>query len=158
MNSDTSHTEVFTSTSWETEMLVLVTRGINSVLQWDDVKCYDMHTKFLDDRFRYASNIKGNMSTIWEAAVFVLLTRGSCEVGLVMTPDGKTCILNFLIICWDIQAILKLLHQHFEGLQCWYYWWEGFMKYVAEKDTSHTIYIRNFIKSATGFRIMLGFV
>jgi hypothetical protein len=31
-----------------------------------------------------------------------------------------------------IQIILMLLPQQFEMLQCWKYWWEGFMKYAVE--------------------------
>jgi hypothetical protein len=33
----------------------------------------------------------------------------------------------FMTIGSGIQAVLRLLPQQFERLQCWYYWWEGFM-------------------------------
>jgi hypothetical protein len=38
---------------------------------------------------------------------------------------------NFMTIDLDSQVILRLLQQ-IERLQCWYYWWEGFMKYAIE--------------------------
>jgi hypothetical protein len=31
-----------------------------------------------------------------------------------------------------IPVILRLLPQTLERLQCWYYWWGGFMKYVLQ--------------------------
>jgi hypothetical protein len=36
----------------------------------------DIHTKFHDDRFRNSSNIKVISSTVREAVLLVLLTRG----------------------------------------------------------------------------------
>jgi hypothetical protein len=40
----------------------------------------DMHTKFHDDRFGHSSNVKGITSTIWEAAVLVLLMERMYEI------------------------------------------------------------------------------
>jgi hypothetical protein len=129
-------------------------RGIYGVRQWDVLKCHDIHTKFHGVRFRHSSNIKGNISIILEAEVLVLMTRGTFEVLLVMGPDGKTSIPSFMTIGWDIQLIrvIMLLPLQFEGLQCWCYWWEGFMNYVAEKGTSPTMYTRNLINSSTDGR------
>jgi hypothetical protein len=49
-----------------------------------------------------------------------------------MASNNKIYILSFMRIGSGIRVILRLLPQQFEMLQCWYYWWEGFMKYAVE--------------------------
>jgi hypothetical protein len=39
---------------------------------------------------------------------------------------------DIMKIGWGIQIKLRLLPQQFLKLQCWYYRWDGFMKYVIE--------------------------
>jgi hypothetical protein len=38
----------------------------------------------------------------------------------------------FVTIGPGIRVILRLLPQLFERLQCWYYWWEEFVKYAVQ--------------------------
>jgi hypothetical protein len=63
-------------------MLVLLVWGILEVLLWDVLRWHDIYeyTEFHSDRFRHSSNVKVITSTIWEPAVFVLLSGGICEV------------------------------------------------------------------------------
>jgi hypothetical protein len=55
----------------------------------------------------------------------------------------------------DIQAILRLLPQKSERLQCWYYGWKGFMKYAVEMGSGAIICIPSFIRIGLGVRKLL---
>jgi hypothetical protein len=57
----------------------------------------------------------------------------------------------------DVPALLKILLQHFDNLQCRYYWWEEFMKYIFEMPTRGMIYIQSLIKIDTGVQAILTF-
>jgi hypothetical protein len=48
---------------------------------------------------------------------------------------------SFINIRSGIQVILTLLSHQFERLQCWYYCWEEFIKYVIEVASGGMIYI-----------------
>jgi hypothetical protein len=45
-----------------------------------------------------------------------------------------------------IQVLLKLIPQQFKRLQCWHYWWEGFIKEVTEMILGAMIYESSFTK------------
>jgi hypothetical protein len=47
------------------------------------------------------------------------------SIGVILMPILMTTNLG-------IQAILRFLSQQFERLQCWYYWFDGFIKYAVE--------------------------
>jgi hypothetical protein len=49
---------------------------IYEVRRSDGLTWYEIHTEFYDDRFGHSSNIQVIASTIWEAAVLVLLIGG----------------------------------------------------------------------------------
>jgi hypothetical protein len=38
----------------------------------------------------------------------------------------------------------------FKRLQCWYYWWEWFMKYIVEMASDDMIHLLSFMKSGRG--------
>jgi hypothetical protein len=48
-----------------------------------------IHRKCYEDRFRYSSNIKANASTIWEAAMLVLLIGRTMKQAVEMASSGK---------------------------------------------------------------------
>jgi hypothetical protein len=48
--------------------------------RWDSLRRHDIHTKFHEDWFGHSGNIKVIASTIWEAAVLVLLMGAIYEV------------------------------------------------------------------------------
>jgi hypothetical protein len=50
---------------------------------------------------------------------------------------------------------INVLSQQSERLQCWYYWWEGFMKYVAEMASGGTIYIPSFMTTGPSIKVIL---
>jgi hypothetical protein len=54
-----------------------------------------------------------------------------------------------------IQVILRLLPQQLESLQCFYYLWEGIVKYPVEMVSGGMKYIPCFIQIGTGFRKLL---
>jgi hypothetical protein len=72
-----------------------------------------MCTKFHDERFRHLTNVKVIASTIWGASVLVLLVGGIYDVCRWEGLRWHIYIPNFVTM-----------------LKYWYYWWEGFMKYV----------------------------
>jgi hypothetical protein len=39
--------------------------------------------------------------------------------------------------------------EQFERLQCWYYWWERFMKHAIEMTSSGMIYFPSLIKTGS---------
>jgi hypothetical protein len=53
-----------------------------------------------------------------------------------------------------IQVILKLLPQHFERLQCLYYW-KVFMKYTIQMISGSMIHLLSFIKIGSGVQKLL---
>jgi hypothetical protein len=115
-----SNLMVIVSTVWEAVVLVLLMGRIYKVCHWDGFRWHYIHTKFHDDRFMHLSNIKGITSAVWEAMMLVLLIRG------IIPYD----VIGFMTVGSGIQAILSLLPQQYEWLQCWCYWWERFMKYA----------------------------
>jgi hypothetical protein len=56
--------------------LVLLMGGIYVVRRWGGLKRYDINTKFHYDCLRNSGSIKVTTSTIWKAAVLVLLMGG----------------------------------------------------------------------------------
>lgn len=56
---------------------------------------------------------------------------------------------TYMTNCPGIQVILRLLTQQFERLRCWYYCWEGFVKYTVEMAVGGMIYIRSFATEDT---------
>jgi hypothetical protein len=120
-------------------------RGIHRLRRWDHLGRYDIHTKFHDDRFRHSSNIAVIIWTIWEAAVLVLLMG---QINEERRWDGLRW--HDIISSPRIQVILWLLSQHFERLQCWCYWGEGFMKYVIGMTWGCMTYIPSFMNIGLG--------
>jgi hypothetical protein len=59
-----------------------------------------------------------------------------------MASGGIIHIPSFATIRRFIQAILKLLHQGFDKLQCW---WDGFMKYAVEMVSGGLLQVPGFI-------------
>jgi hypothetical protein len=57
-------------------MLGLLTRETYEIRRWDCLKWHDVNTKLYDDWFMHSNNSKVIISTIWQAAVFVLLMGG----------------------------------------------------------------------------------
>jgi hypothetical protein len=102
---------------------------------------HDIRTKFHQNWFRHSGNIKVIISTIWEAAVLVLLMGRICDV---CRWDNlrwhDTHIPRFMKIGSGIKVILRVFPQQFERLWCWYYWWEGFMMYSIETVSDGMIY------------------
>jgi hypothetical protein len=64
------------------------------------------------------------------------------------------------MITSGIKVILRLLHQQFEGLQSWYYWWEEYMKYATEMSSGGIIYvyILSFMTIGSGIQVILRLV
>jgi hypothetical protein len=50
----------------------------------------------------------------------------------------------------EIQEISWVLPQQFKRLQCWYCWWEWFLKYDTEMALSGMIYIQNLMTTGSG--------
>jgi hypothetical protein len=63
---------------------------------------------------------------------------------------------SFMTISSSIQVILRLLPQQLQRLQCWYYSWEGFMKYAVEMTSGGTIHISSSMKICSGVQKSLG--
>jgi hypothetical protein len=49
----------------------------------------------------------------------------------------------------------ELSPQQFDRLQCWYWWWEGFMKYVVEMGSGGMLYIPSFLEIGSGIQKLL---
>jgi hypothetical protein len=64
-----------------------------------------------------------------------------------MASDSVILILRFMTIT-GIQVILGLLPEEFKRRQCWYYWWEGFMKYT------NVIHIPSFVMISSGIQVI----
>jgi hypothetical protein len=73
-----------------------------------------------------------------------------------MASGGMMYIPSLMAIGSDVQVILRLLPQLFESLQCWYNWWEGFVKYAVEMASGGMVFVRNFIKIGAGIQKLLG--
>jgi hypothetical protein len=72
-----------------------------------------------------------------------------------MDTGGMMCIPSFMTIGPDSQVILSLLPRQSEKLQCWYYWWQGFMKYAVELDSGGMLYIPVFKTIGSGIQVIL---
>jgi hypothetical protein len=57
---------------------------------------------------------------------------------------------SFRTVCSGIRIILRLLPQLLERLQCWYYWWEGSVKYAIEMALGGMIYMPSCINIGSG--------
>jgi hypothetical protein len=53
---------------------------------------------------------------------------------------GMTHVPSFMTIGLGIEVMIRLLPQHFERLQCWYYWLVGQVKYAIEIVSGGMIY------------------
>jgi hypothetical protein len=58
---------------------------------------------------------------------------------------------------WSHSGNVKVIKipQQFDRLQCWYYWWEGFMKYAVEMASDSMIYIVSFLTLDSGIQVIL---
>jgi hypothetical protein len=77
-----------------------------------------------------------------------------------MASRGMTHTPSLITINSGIRVILRVIHQQFEMLYCWYYWWEGFVMYTFESglrwhDTYE--YTSSFMKIGTGVQAILRF-
>jgi hypothetical protein len=139
-------------------MLVLLMEWIYKICRWIGLRWHDINTKSHDDRFRHSSNIKGIASTIWGAVMLVRLMLGIYEVcfwdGLRWydTRIGT----KFHDDQFSHSSNIKVLLQRFEGLWCWYYWCEGFIKYAVEMDWGTIMYIPSIIKVDSGIQKFFG--
>jgi hypothetical protein len=52
---------------------------------------------------------------------------------------------------------IKVTSQKFEKLQCWYYWWQGFIMYAAEMPSRGITFLPSFMKTGTGVQAILRF-
>jgi hypothetical protein len=113
-----------------------------------------MHTKFHEGWCGHSGSIKLITSTIWEAAVLVLL------MGII----NDVC--RWVELRWHdtyvprtfgsaVQVILRVLPQQFERLWYWYYWWEGFLKYTTEMTSRGMIYLPVLMLICWGIRVIL---
>jgi hypothetical protein len=70
---------------------------------------------------------------LWEEliACFPFTTNWVLDTS-AMTSGGIINIPSLMMIVSGIPVIWRLLPQQVERLQCWDYWWEGFMKYAVE--------------------------
>jgi hypothetical protein len=95
------------------------------------------------------------LKKIWESEMLVLLIWGINEIRredrfrLHVVPTG------FHEDWWRHSTNIKALPQQFERLQCWCYWWKGFMKYPVEMILGVMIYIRSFIMIGSCVRKLL---
>jgi hypothetical protein len=51
---------------------------------------------------------------------------------------------------------IKIMSQKFEGPQCWYYWWDGFMNCAIQMGSGAMIVTRSFINIGSGIKKLLG--
>jgi hypothetical protein len=68
-----------------------------------------------------------------------------------MASDGMIHIPSFIMISSGILVILRLLPQIF-AVQCWYYYWEGFMKYTTEMASDGAT---SFMTICSGIQVIL---
>jgi hypothetical protein len=61
-----------------------------------------------------------------------------------MASSGMTYIPSFMKTGAGIEAILRLLAQQFQRLQCWYFW--DLTMYTVQMGSGAMIYIPSFIK------------
>jgi hypothetical protein len=54
----------------------------------------------------------------------------------------------------DLFGHSRVISQQFERLQCWYYWWEGFMMCTAEMASGGMINIPSFMKVGAGVQVL----
>jgi hypothetical protein len=141
-----------------TSVLVLLVGVIYEVQRRDGVRWHDIHTTFYEDCFGNVSNIKVITSTILEAAVLVSLTGRIYDIYLwddLRWHDKY--IPSFMTIVSGIQVILRIFPQQLERLQCWYYWWRGFLKYAADIISGGMMYehIPSLMTIGSGIRAIL---
>jgi hypothetical protein len=131
-------------------MLVLLMGRIYKVRRWNGFRWHDICTKFHDDRFRYLSNTTVITATIREALMLVSLIEGIYEVSRWDGFMWHDICTKFNENWYRRSRNIKVLHQKFERLKCWYYWWKGIFNYVVEMGSSAMIYVPSFIKIGLG--------
>jgi hypothetical protein len=70
-----------------------------------------------------------------------------------MASGGMIYVPSVMTIGSGSQVILRLLPQQSERLQCWYYWWEEFIKYVVQMVSGGKIYIWRFMMIDSGIQL-----
>jgi hypothetical protein len=53
-----------------------------------------------------------------------------------------------------IEVILRSFPQQIQGLQCWHYQWDGFMKCAVEMNSGDMIYIPSFMTIGSGIQVI----
>jgi hypothetical protein len=61
---------------------VLLLGGVYEVRHCDGIRCHDIHSKFLDYKFRHSCSTKVNSSNILAASMLVLLMEEIYAVGM----------------------------------------------------------------------------
>jgi hypothetical protein len=74
---------------------------------------------------------------------------------LEMVFGGMIYLPSFMKIGSAIEIISRLLPKEFDRVQCWYYWWKGFINYTTEMVSCGMIYIFSFMKIETGVQAIL---
>jgi hypothetical protein len=72
-----------------------------------------------------------------------------------VVSDGMIHIPNFMKISWNIQVILRLLPQQFEGQRYWYYGRERSMNYTVEMTSGGMRYMLVFMTIGSGIQVIL---
>jgi hypothetical protein len=82
--------------------------------------------------------------------------EGFIKYAVKMTSGGMIQMPSFMTIGLSIQVILRLLlsSQQFQRLQCWYYWWEIFMKNATEMASGGMTYIPSFMTIGSGIQVI----